>query len=84
MNIQSGFMVFRHGKQGTKPRCIHATIAEAYAEASRLALKAADEGTDDAFLILEVVGGAHVVNGYVEPLVPVAPEPKESNQQSHR
>ena len=79
MNIQAGFMVFRNGKQGTKPRRIHATIAEAYAEASRLALKAADEGTDDAFLILEVVGGAHVVNGYVEPLVPVAQEQEHSS-----
>lgn len=72
MNIQTGFMVFRNGKQGTKPRHIHATVGEAYKEASRLALKAADEGSDDAFLILEVVGGAHVVNGKVEPLVPVA------------
>jgi len=72
MNIQAGFMVFRIGKQGTKPRRIHPTIAEAYKEASRLALKAADEGSDDAFLVVEVVGGAHVVNGKVEPLVPVA------------
>lgn len=72
MNIQSGFMVFRHGKQGTKPRHIHAIIGEAYEEASRLAMKAADEGSDDAFLILEVVGGAQVVNGQVEPLVPSA------------
>ena len=70
MSIQSGFMVFRHGKQGTKPRHIHATIGDAYAEASRLAMKAADEWSDDAFLILEVVGGAHVVDGKVEPLVP--------------
>ena len=69
MNIQSGFMVFRNGKQGTKPRRIHASVGEAYKEASRLALKAADEGSDDVFLILEIVGGAHVVNGKVEPLV---------------
>lgn len=74
MNIQAGFMVFRNGKQGTKPRRIHATIGEAYAEASRLALKAADEGSDDAFLVVEVVGGAHVVSGKVEPLVPLALE----------
>jgi len=74
MNIQAGFMVFRNGKQGTKPRRIHATIGEAYKEASRLALKAANEGSDDAFLVVEVVGGAHVVNGKVEPLVPVATE----------
>ncbi len=74
MNIQAGFMVFRNGKQGTKPRRIHTTIGEAYEEAARLAKKAADEGTDDAFLILEVVGGAHVVNGKVEPFVPGAPE----------
>ena len=72
MNIQSGFMVFRNGKQGTKPRRIHTTIGEAYEEASRLAMKAANEGADDAFLILEVVGGAQVVNGKVEPLVPGA------------
>ena len=70
MIIQSGFMVFRYGKQGSKPRHFHATVGEAYEEASRLALKAADEGSDDAFLILEVVGGAHVVAGKVEPLVP--------------
>jgi len=72
MSIQSGFMVFRNGKQGTKPRHIHPTIGEAYEEAARLALKAANEGSDDAFLILEVVGGAHVVNGKVVPLVPGA------------
>lgn len=72
MSIQSGFMVYRHGKQGTKPRHIHATIGEAYEEASRLAMKAADDGSDDVFLVLEVVGGAHVVDGKVEPLVPSA------------
>ncbi len=70
MNIQSGFMVFRNGKQGTKPRHIHTTIGEAYDKESHLILKAADEGSDDVFLILEVVGVAHVVNGKVEPLVP--------------
>lgn len=80
MNIQSGFMVFRNGKQGTKPRRIHTTIGEAYEEASRLAMKAADEGSDDAFLILEVVGGAHVVNGKVEPLVPGAAEQDADNR----
>ncbi len=74
MNIQAGFMVFRHGKLGTKPRRIHATIGEAYKEASRLALKSANEGSADAFLVVEVVGGAHIVNGKVEPLVAVAPE----------
>ncbi len=74
MNIQAGFMVFRNGKQGTKPRRIHATVGEAYKEAARLALKADSEGSDDTFLILEVVGGARVVNGKVEPLVPVALE----------
>lgn len=74
MNIQAGFMVFRNGKQGTKPRRIHSTIGEAYEEASRLAQKAALEGPDDAFLILEVVGGVQVINGKVEPLVPVALE----------
>jgi len=72
MNIQAGFMVYRNGKQGTKPRRIHPTVGEAYQEASRLALKAADEGSEDAFLVVEIVGGAHVVNGKVEPLVPGA------------
>lgn len=35
-------------------------------------MKAANEGSVDAFLIFEVVGGAYVVNGKVDPLVPVA------------
>jgi hypothetical protein len=74
MNIQAGFMVFRIGKKGNKPRRIHVTVADAYKEASRLALKAVNEGSDDTFLVVEIVGGAHVVNGKVEPLVPVALE----------
>lgn len=71
MNIQQGFMVFRSGKQGVKPRHIHPTIGEAYEEASRLALLEAEKGSDDPFLILEVVGGVRAVNGKIEPVTPV-------------
>lgn len=70
MQFQKGFMVFRNGKRGIKPRHIHTTIGEAHVEASRLALKAADEGSNDLFLVVEVIGGVRAKNGTIESFLP--------------
>ena len=73
MHVPAGYMVYRNGKKGQKPRRVHASIGEALTEATKLAQKTHDakgDGYGDTFLVVEVVGGVKVVDGKIEHKLP--------------
>lgn len=56
---KNGFMVFKKGKTGKKPKLIHKTLGEAIKEAQRLSTLHPKE----IFYILEIVGKIRFING---------------------
>ena len=52
MELKKGYMVYRKGKHGCKPRRVHPDIPTAMEEATRLAKKLPDA----PYLIVEVIG----------------------------